>query len=233
MKVGRRWAAAEAPSLGKSLNAMNHVNSSNKENKVKKCLISSILLLVVLTSCSNISQVPKIDIGDGGLISQFPCGPLCFFNITPGTTTLDQAKIIMHSIDPNGICTYYDDKHGIKAIKCNPVTIINYGESNDLVEGISFIPQQQITLGEILNLYGPPDYIGKGLFSRNDIPFNMNIIIYYEIYRMDISFEHQINESMVYELNEKTIVESIRISSDNIFNLENTGSIMWNGYGEY
>lgn len=124
--------------------------------------IKNLLTVLVILGCGALTigvarfallaQSQRIDIGDGGFLSQEPCGPPCFLQITPGVTSRGDAITILHAQAFSGSCA--ETGTGI-----NCQGLLQIGFQKDAVNMVSFKPNAGITAAETIARYGPPDRI--------------------------------------------------------------------------
>src|SRR5512140_1809726 len=122
----------------------------------------NILTLVVILGCGALiagvawyalaTQRHGADIGDGGFLSQEPCGPPCFLHITPGVTGSGDAVNTLHAQPFAASC-------GETTTVINCQDVVQIGFQNDMVNMISFKPSARITTADTLSKYGPPDRV--------------------------------------------------------------------------
>jgi hypothetical protein len=197
-----------------------------------------ILTIIVLSSCNgtihtNTIIKAKIDIGDGGLLSQKPCGPPCFYGMIPSITTTDQAQTILKDMVLEQYCTIFGDltEPGIRGLECQGIVNVGIKESSDYVEFIGYFPSITITVGEVIDKYGEPNSISKSLLSRNDFPFIWKMVIYYNDIKMDVHLEKQKGNTYKLEYGTKIIVIGYNDEISYYSLIE--GNSAWHGYGEY
>ncbi len=98
------------------------------------------------------AQKQPLEIGDGGFLSQEPCGPPCFLQIRAGETSTMEAKSILQGQAFSASC-------GVSEAVINCQELVQIGFQNDEVNMVSFKPSSTITLSQTLEKYGPPDRI--------------------------------------------------------------------------
>jgi hypothetical protein len=151
-------------------------------------------ILIVLTisilqpGCSsehnrNISTANNItaEVGDGGFLSAEPCGPPCFFEIVPGTTTKNQAISMLQARKLHLDCHEYDNRAqgGVRGIACQNISI-GLQDDSDVVESIGFTPTQTIAVEKAIAKYGEPSAV-----LVTDVPYTGNefvtkMMLYYD-----------------------------------------------------
>jgi hypothetical protein len=127
-----------------------------------------------------ISTAIHIDdaIGDGGFISLKPCGPPCFFGITPGVTSYEEAiKLIDLQKNIFGICNDYDNRSrgGVYGKICNHGIGVSF--TDNIVDVISFSLLEKITIQQVIDSYGPPDFLTVWVVSLPNDPYTSEIVL--------------------------------------------------------
>ena len=116
-------------------------------------LIALSILMVGLSSCISDTTSAFGDIGDGGLLSDLPCGPPCFQKIYPGITTEQSVQKTLQ--DFSQPCRDIDfPGTTFKVIDCQGVSI-SFRDS--IVDDVSFYPSAIITVQEVIDKYGAPE----------------------------------------------------------------------------
>jgi len=140
---------------------------------IRKIAVST-LLLTILISCAapetKIStQVPvmespqptplpvRADIGDGGLLSSLPCAASCVYGIQIGETLLDQ---VIPLLKQNRLseCQREESASWI-GITCGYSVIVQVDRATSVVNATGLYPSAPISLMEIIEKYGEPDYV--------------------------------------------------------------------------
>lgn len=121
-----------------------------------------LIICVFLVSCTPRQNTTNSDnaIGDGGLISLKPCGPPCFFGITPGVTSYEEAIMLIDAQKNIFInCKDIDLRKSEvnNGIRCGNGIGITF--NNNIVNGIGFSLSETITIQQVIDLYGPPDLV--------------------------------------------------------------------------
>jgi hypothetical protein len=203
-------------------------------------LFPIVLILVCLTSCSISTvnwpgqQTPTILIGDGGLISQIPCGPPCFLGIVPGITSNDEALVKFNSRAAPAKCEEYDYSKrpggGLRGVSCGFGGFI-FGEDG-YVSSIGFTPNG-ITLKQVIEKYGSPDSIKVGLITRPEDAPIMAMILRYDELQAVINLPSQAGAE--YTLSEDVPIEYVRYIEKAEYAIisENAGGEPWRGYTSY
>jgi hypothetical protein len=182
------------------------------------------------------------EIGDGGFLSEEPCGPPCFLNIIPGVTTETEANTILQGYFDLKDCHHWDERHegGVHAIQCPrafagpslTVTVgIDFGE-HDIVDGLGFTPTKTITVEEVIKRYGEPsavDILGWGVQNQKTTSVTMKL--FFDDIQTVVDLPQQ--AGMNYKLEPSSQVGGIYYPGNLSFKKIRTMSQPWNGYGEY
>jgi hypothetical protein len=213
-------------------------------------IVASILLLTVLVSCSAPETGiptraavlesppppthPKLaDIGDGGLLSGLPCAAPCVFGIRIGETQLDQ---VIPTLEQNGLsdCLTEDSASWI-GITCGYSVVVQVDKPANLVNVIGFYPSRPISLGEITERYGEPDFVTLQPDGPTEAPTS-RMHLYWDSLQMTVAMP-QINSHM-YTLEATTTAEMV-IFLDEAQYIDSSQAEfgefykLWNGYGTY
>lgn len=188
-----------------------------------------------MTNSQNTNLTPtKIpDIGDGGFLSDKPCGPPCFFEIIPGTTSKEQAITLLQSHELYLVCQEYDTRAegGTRGINCGSVDV-GLQKDLDIVESIAFQPSQTITVNQVFAKYGKPSAIGVATLGsiEPDEPVTIMLLLY-DTLGVSLSLVKQ--NSAVFDVEPTTLIENIGYSDQNAYNIGRQYSQKWNGFGTY
>ena len=210
----------------------------------------STLLLTILVSCSApetgfptqstvlltppSTDVPEgIDIGDGGLLSDLPCSSPCVFGIRIGETQLDQ---VIPVLEQNGLsaCQREDSASWI-GITCGYRVVIQVDRQTNMVNATGFYPSSSISLGEITEKYGEPDFVSLQADGTKEAPTSrMNL--FWDSLRMAVempeidshlyALEETIAAETVLFLDEAQYIDSSEIQFGEYYK-------PWEGYGTY
>ena len=117
------------------------------------------------------TEVP-LPIGDGGFLSEEPCGLPCFLGIIPDETSYEEAVQILKDYQ------YYDnfcqesDIGGSWLISCgdkyHSSFTLEVDNNKVYVIEIGFAPQTEITMQEVVDRYGEPSYVNVGVQGYED-----------------------------------------------------------------
>ena len=210
----------------------------------------SIFLLIILVSCAapetEISTpVPvlespqptpypeRADIGDGGLLSGLPCAAPCVYGIQIGETPLDQ---VIPVLEQNGLseCQSEDSASWIGII-CGYSVVVQVDKATSIVNATGFYPSVPISLAEIIEKYGEPDFVSLQAEGSVEAPTS-RMSLFWDMRRMTVEMS-QVNShiytlagtttaEMVIFLDEAQYIDSNKISFGEYYK-------RWNGYGAY
>ncbi len=210
----------------------------------------SILLLSVLVSCTapeteiptqvTVLESPPpptppvmADIGDGGLLSSLPCVAPCVYGIRIGETPLDQ---VIPVLEQNGLseCQREDSLSWI-GITCGYSVVVQVDTATSVVNATGFYPSVPISLGEIIEKYGEPDYIVLQAEGTTEAPAS-RMSVFWDSINMTVAMPW-INSHM-YVLEAITTAEMVTFLDDvQYFDSSELefGEFyqQWNGYGTY
>lgn len=171
-----------------------------------------------------------IDIGDGGLLSGQPCASPCTFGIRIGETPLEQ---VIPVLDNNGVSRCLTEPNiSWSLVSCGGSRLnVQVDMQTNLVNAIWFDPSVPITLGEIIEKYGEPNYVTV----TQDAPDTTRVIFYWDSIRMLVSLPEIAGG--VYEVRKTTEVKGIDFSDETLYQTSDKESNPyykpWNGYGMY
>lgn len=173
------------------------------------------LLLLLLSSCTGIFERPlpatfqnshKGDFGEGGFLTGEPCGPPCFWGITPGVSTEDDLIKKANANDVFSQCMIFDYKKqgGIRGLYCRsiPMGFTDEGTVGD----ITFYPSVDITLAQLIDLYGIPDGVYVDLISLPDASPRVAMTLWYKKINSRVIIEQN---SIDFVANPESVVERI------------------------
>lgn len=213
-------------------------------------MVVSILLLILLVACAapNTEISPQVtllespqptpfperaDIGDGGLLSGLPCAAPCVYGIEIGETPLDQ---VIPVLEQNGLseCQSEDSASWIGII-CGYSVVVQVDKATSIVNATGFYPSVPISLAEIIEEYGEPDFVSLQAEGSVEAPTS-RMSLFWDTHRMTVEM-HQVNShiyalagtttaEMVIFLDEAQYIDSNKISFGEHYK-------RWNGYGTY
>ncbi len=201
--------------------------------------IIAILFLIfpiAITAC-----VPKLDIEDGGIISDKSCGPPCFWSITPAISTKKQVFEMLQKKNILDKCHITDDVTNTEGksnttIDCDAFYISINNDTN-LVMDISFTPSQTVTLQQIISIYGEP----SSVTTSNEQPYaskpKMSMALYYDNLRMilNLPVQQDMNTyTVTYTVSANSQIEGIGYYDTYEYNIiPAKNRTNWHGFGKY
>lgn len=203
-----------------------------------------IIFVLVIGGCSTPETDPSltdkratnIPIDDGGFLSGIPCSAPCFYNITPGVTTEEQALKVLSSKTDMKFCDRWErNANGLDGgIQCS-----NIGLSlNDagIVSSLSFTPTSSITVDEVIEKYGPPNVVSViSSIPLHSLKGRIYMAFYYQNILTHMALIDQAMDLTVrgsgFNLTPSTLVE--RIGYDDKSNYKISRYQTWHGYGIY
>jgi len=192
------------------------------------------VFLIFLGGCSPkaTSQPHAFDINDGGLLSSHPCGPPCFWNILPGTTTKNQVNEILKEMNILETCKSFDytSESGMRGIKCSSFAV-TLDNKLDIVSGVGFSPAISITVGEIIDKFGSPNSVLVSPLGLPESDPKTSMTLYYDALHMSIRLSEA--NANVYEIDPNTIVLSIGYNDEHSYLSIKRYYSDWLGYGTY
>ena len=217
---------------------------------MKRKIAFSILVLILVSCSAARTEVPTqdidlenlditatiaylaedIDIGDGGLLSGQPCPSPCTFGIRVGETQLDQ---VIPVLENNGISRCWTEPNlSWSLISCGGNRLnVQVDMHTSLVNAIWFDPSVPISLGDIIEKYGEPNYAT----SDQEAPGTIHSRFYWNSIRMLVTLPEISGEA--YDVEKTTEVEGISFSDENLYRISdkeaNPYYQPWNGYGMY
>jgi hypothetical protein len=189
-----------------------------------------VLIFCCISGCRN-----QIDIGDGGFISDVPCGPPCFWNIIPGQTREEEAIRILVEKNVYQYCEEINNEYegGSRGLTCKNDIFLHYTRGSDIVNGISINPSNKIIIGDVIEKYGDPDYITvyTGTLISSTTKFTEMRLHYFKI---NTTLYLPGIKNDLYEINDNTEIEYIGYSGiDSMEQKINQPLQKWHGYGTY
>jgi hypothetical protein len=215
---------------------------------MKKILISLAWLSAILVACTTPStEVPLhpvtersatalplteviLPIGDGGLITGQPCQSPCFFGIRIAETPLDQ---VVSSLGNSGIAScsmssnttvFCGEKTISIAIGADPLTF--------LVDGIQYAPSVPVTVEEILEKYGNPNFVQVLSGDIPEVP-KTSVLLLWDSIKMRVDLPEI--EEQSYTVENKTQTQWIIFLDETSYAKLAAGEYVqsWKGYGIY
>lgn len=206
----------------------------------------SILLLVLLVSCAapeteiTVLGSPqptafpeKTDIGDGGLLSGLPCTAPCVYGIQIEETPLDQ---VIPTLQQNGLseCLTEENLSWI-GITCGYSVVVQVDKATGIVNATGFYPSVPISLAEIIEKYGEPDFVSLQAEGPTEAPTSRMSLFWDEL-KMTVELPQ--TDSHIYTLEGTTTVEMV-LFLDEVQHIDSNKISFgeyykrWNGYGDY
>ena len=173
-----------------------------------------------------------INIGDGGVISDVPCSSPCVFGIRAGETQFDQ---VMPLLEKNGIASsdcLTEPNISWFLFYCGVGRLnVQVDTHTNIVNGIWFYPNDSISLGEIIEKHGEPDF-----FMISPEGPTLQLSLFWDPIKMGVVLPKI--DGKIYVVEPTTYVEGIDFSDETTY----PGSFkidlgaaykLWNGYGTY
>jgi len=173
-----------------------------------------------------------INIGDGGVISGVPCFAPCVFGIQAGETQFDQ---VMPTLEKNGIPSskcLTEPNVSWFLFTCGAGRLnVQVDTQTNIVNGVWLLPNDSISLGEIIEKYGEPNYVTINQETLGTI----HPRFYWNSIRMLVSLPEISGET--YDVQKTTEVEGIDFSDENLYRISDKETEPyykpWKGYGTY
>ena len=170
----------------------------------------------------------KTPIGDGGIITGYPCVAPCFIGIYPGKTQFDEAISILAKTDV-GDCKKNETDF---IISCDDDLFLGADFQTRIVNSIEYYPLVDITVGQVILGYGTPNDVIVIPLGVPETPF-ASIILLFDNYNMRVDLPNQ--DGVEYPVEESTEIEFVVYYDDNKYaELKgNYFSQIWDGYKVY
>jgi hypothetical protein len=215
-----------------------------------KKIAITVLLFILLTSCAapeteNSTSVPvlespqptsppeRADIGDGGLLSDLPCAAPCVYGIQIGETPLDR---VIPILEQNGLsqCLTEESASWI-GITCGYSVVVQVDRANSIVNATGFYPSVPISLGQIIEKYGEPNFVSLQADGPTEAPTS-RMSLFWDALKMTVEMPEI--DSHIYTLEEPTTVEMVLFLDEVLFIDSSQISFgdyykQWNGYSAY
>lgn len=169
---------------------------------------------------------------DGGFLTEKPCGPPCFMNIVPGTTTMNDAlqSIKNHNLAKECVPFDYTSGSGDRGYSCGNVIIILNAKS-DIVETLVFKPDQKILVGDVIMKYGNPSSVFVVNLGTPEEPMTVDMSLYYDGIKTEIQLNNQ--EGGIYHATADSIVTRIIYFDQRSYSIMINHSQEWTGFNNY
>lgn len=192
---------------------------------------SIVIVLMCLASCTPSSLMPEdtFAVGDGGFLSEEPCGPPCFWGIVPGETTEAEVIEILREKGVFDTCETFDReaRGGERGMECGSRVFISFQQGGDVIQGLGFSPTSTITVQDVVEKYGEPQSVEVGALGVHVLDYQL-ILAYPKILTL---VRLSLQQEYPYVLEPVTPVKDI------VYYLEFGGDFslksVWHGYGEY
>lgn len=174
-----------------------------------------------------------INIGDGGILSGKPCSAPCVFGIRAGETRFDQ---VLSTLEKNGIASsdcLNEPNVSWFLFNCGVGRLnIQVDTQTNLVNGVWLFPNDPISLGEIIEKYGEPNYV---TIDQEGAPGTIHPRFYWNSIRMLVSLPEMSGKT--YAVKPTAEVEAIDFSDEDLYSISEKESDPyykpWHGYGTY
>lgn len=179
--------------------------------------------------------------GDGGLLSHEPCGPPCFYGITPGKTTQLEVSQVLEDLGILDTCQFLTlpstspkNEGESRDWQCERGFGIEIRQDTQLVKSIYFRIDEPIEMQKIIEKYGNPDVIEVLEMGFVDAP-SVSAAVYFVKSRMVLPLPEV--EGTYYPISSTTSVNRIVYRDDQSLQdqMERWSDIItpWEGYGNY
>jgi hypothetical protein len=177
--------------------------------------------------------------GDGGLLSGEPCGPPCFYGITPGKTTdveVSQVLKNLGGLDKCQFLTFPSTKEEEESghWQCQGGFGIEIRKDTQIVKSIYFRIEEPIEIQKLIEKYGNPDVIEVLETGFVDAP-SVAATVYFMKSKMVFPLPEV--EGFNYPISPTTTVNRIVYRDDQSLQRElelwSDITTPWNGYGSY
>jgi hypothetical protein len=179
------------------------------------------------------SVIYPINIGDGGILSGVPCSAPCVFGIRAGETQSDQ---VMPTLEKNGISSSVcltEPNVSWFLFDCGVGRLnVQVDTQTKIVNAVWFRPNDSISLGEIIEKYGEPNYV---TIDQEGEPGTIHPRFYWNSIKMLVTLPEISGKT--YDIQKTTKVEGIEFSDENLYRTSDKESDPyykpWDGYGIY
>jgi hypothetical protein len=173
-----------------------------------------------------------INIGDGGILSGVPCSAPCIFGNRAGKTQFDQ---VMPTLEKNGIASskcFTEPNVSWFLFTCGAGRLnVQVDTQTNIVNAVWILPNDSISLGEIIEKYGEPNYVT----IDQETPGTIHPRCYWNSIRMLVMLPKISGKT--YAVEKDTEVEAIDFSDENLYRISDKETEPyykpWNGYGIY
>ena len=173
-----------------------------------------------------------VNIGDGGVLSGVPCSAPCVFGIRTGETPFDQ---VLPTLEKNGIASskcFQEPSVSWYLFTCGAGRLnVQVETQTNIVVAVWLLPNDPISLGEMIEKYGEPNYVTLDQETLDTI----HPRFYWNSMRMVVASPEIPGNT--YDVEKTTAVEIISFSDENLYRISekatNPYSKPWKGYGVY
>ena len=207
-----------------------------KKNGMQSIFWIFVIFITFLSSCDFLAHhdQPIVIRGDGGVLTNIPCGPPCLMGITPGVTTLEEVESILTNQYMLENCIYFDNaiEGGSAGYQCGNNLIISVTGNSARVNSIGFIPQVKIGLDDVIDKYGAPSCVQIIPDGLPEEEFSV-ALVYFDTIQTRLTLI--IQPGAEYNLSEETEVESVSYFEQSQYQalLISDYSQEWTGYHNY
>ena len=153
-----------------------------------------------------------IDIGDGGVLSEDPCGPPCFWGIVPGETREAEVIAILQERGVYDVCEAWDieARGGRRGFRCGGRRLgIAFEQGGDVVDSVSLTPSLPITVEELVEKYGEPEGVRVGAQGVHLVEYQLDMAYLSMLSVVRLAFQ----DSYPYSVRPSTTVDLIAVNS--------------------
>lgn len=173
-----------------------------------------------------------VNIGDGGVLSGVPCAAPCVFGIRAGETPFDQ---VLPMLEKNGIAgskCFQEPSVSWYLFTCGAGRLnVEVDTHTNIVVSVWLLPNASISLGEMIEKYGEPNYVTLDQETLDTI----HPRFYWNSMRMVVLLPRIPGNT--YDVEETTEVEEISFSDESVYRtsdkVPDSYFKLWNGYGRY
>ena len=172
------------------------------------------------------------NIGDGGVLSGKPCAAPCVFGIRAGETPFEQ---VLPTLEKNGIASwrcFQEPSVSWYLFTCGAGRLnVQVDTQTNIVVAVWLFPNDPISLGEMIEKYGEPDYVTLDQETLDTI----HPRFYWNSMRMVVVVPQIPGNT--YDVETTTEVEIISFSDESVYRISdkvpNSYYKPWKGYGIY
>ncbi len=173
-------------------------------------------------------------IGDGGIFSEKPCASPCFFGIRIGETSSEQ---VTPSLGSQGVapCYKYEEANIMCGVGFFANVWVTVDLSTSLVHSIGYDPSIPISVADIVEKYGNPNYVWVYSEGIPEFP-KLSLSIFWDSIKMEIDLPTiDDNEKHTYSIEESTEIQWITFYDDAVYSVRTLegDAQSWNGYSVY